>query len=64
MYEYCDGCALLTYTGPVNCYDVYSAHCCSTDKPMIGRMRVVATAWTQPPIHITRPAWCRGKEEP
>ena len=58
MPEYCDGCGDLTFSGPVNRYDVYSAHCCSTDKPMIGRRRVVATARTQRPIHITCPAWC------
>ena len=61
MDEYCDGCRRLCYSDPVNRYDVHSAHCCA-DKPVRGERRVVATARTQPPIHITRPAWCRRKE--
>ena len=55
----CEICAYLAYEEPVNRYDVYSAHCCDRDKPMMGARRVVATSRVGRPERIERPKWCK-----
>ena len=69
--QYCDGCSVLEYEDAVNRYDVYSAHCCDPDKPVLGARRVVAVSGVGKPFQIQRPVWCtkgltsrrRGKEK-
>lgn len=55
----CDGCRYLSFTVPVNRYDVFTAHCCDPDKPALGARRVVAVSQVGPPRRIDRPAWCK-----
>ena len=61
--QFCDGCFFLDFTAPANQYDVYAAHCCDPEKPVLGRRRVIATAQTAAPFHIPSPVWCRGKKK-
>lgn len=59
----CENCAYLAYEEPVSRDDVYSAHCCDPDKPMMGARRVVATSQVGRPGEIERPVWCKRKKE-
>lgn len=59
----CDGCDMLTFEEPHNRYDVYSAHCCDPEKPVMGPRRTVAVSASSKPFRIPRPKWCRGKKQ-
>ena len=55
----CDGCRYLSFTVPVNRYDVFTANCCDPDKPALGARRVVAVSPVGQPRRIERPKWCK-----
>ena len=58
----CDGCDMLEYENTINKNDVYSAHSCDPEKPVIGTRRTVAVSASSKPFGIPCPAWCRGKK--
>ena len=59
----CIGCRYYETEGPQKQEDCYTAHCTDPNKPMLGRRRVIDVGWTDYPVDVQSPVWCRGKEE-